>query len=150
MPPVPDQEPNVRQVVPFFAVSDMEDSLKFYIDGLGFTLKNKWIVDGKIRWCWLELGKAAIMLQEFFREGHDSWLPQGKLGEGVSIDFQCRDALAIYREIAARGIQVSKPMVGNGEWEMGATDPDGYRINFSSPTDLPEETEYSSNSLNVS
>lgn len=24
------------------------------------------------------------MLQEFRKEGHDSWVPQGKVGEGVS------------------------------------------------------------------
>jgi hypothetical protein len=57
--------PNVKQVVPFFMVSNMDRSLSFYIEGLGFTRKNQWIVDGKIRWCWLELGDAAIMLQEY-------------------------------------------------------------------------------------
>ena len=47
--PVPSH--NVKQVVPFFAVSDMDRSTRFYIEGLGFTLKNQWVVDGKLRWC---------------------------------------------------------------------------------------------------
>jgi len=47
---------NVKEVVPFFFVSNMEQSLRYYVDGLGFTIKNKWVVDGKLRWCWLELG----------------------------------------------------------------------------------------------
>ena len=36
---------NVKQVVPFFRITEMDRSLRFYIDGLGFTLKNKWLVD---------------------------------------------------------------------------------------------------------
>ena len=31
--------PNVKQAVPFFMVTDMEKSLAFYRDGLGFELK---------------------------------------------------------------------------------------------------------------
>ena len=52
---------NVKQVVPFFRVSNMDRSLRFYLDGLGFALKNKWVVDEKIRWCWLELGGAITL-----------------------------------------------------------------------------------------
>lgn len=37
--------PNVIAVVPFFWVTDMLRSLHFYIEGLGFTLKNKWTPD---------------------------------------------------------------------------------------------------------
>jgi hypothetical protein len=29
-------ESNVKQAVPFFAVSNIEESLRFYVDGLGF------------------------------------------------------------------------------------------------------------------
>jgi lactoylglutathione lyase len=134
---------NVKQGVPFFGVSDMQASLRFYMDGLGFEMTNKWIDEGKLRWCWLELGNAALMLQEFRKEGHDSWVPSCKLGEGVSICFMCEDALAIYRELRSRGVQAKKPFVGNRLWVTGAADPDGYRLYFESPTDEPEETEYS-------
>jgi lactoylglutathione lyase len=137
---------NVKQAVPFFGVSSMEASLRFYVDGLGFRLTKKWTPDGdgKIRWCWLEMGSAALMLQEFRKEGHNSWKPSGKVGEGVSICFMCEDALAIYHEAASRGIKVGRnPFVGNGLWVVSFADPDGYRIDFESPTDVPEETEYS-------
>jgi lactoylglutathione lyase len=43
------------------------------------------------------------MLQEFRKEGHNAWVPEGKLGEGVSICFICKDALAIYRDVTALG-----------------------------------------------
>jgi len=136
---------NVRQAVPFFGVTKMESSLRFYVDGLGFKMKNYWIPDraedhpdGRIRWCWLQLGDAAIMLQEFRPGGR----AKETLGTGVNVCFQCEDALALYREFKSRGIQTRKrPSVGNRLWVVPLTDPDGYRIEFSSPTDAPEESE---------
>ena len=136
---------NVKQAVPFFGVTDMESSLRFYVDGLGFTIKRRWVPegdghypsDGKIRWCWLELGDAAIMLQEFMPQGR----PKEALGTGASVCFMCEDALALYREFKSRGIQMrNRPFVGNGLWVVGVTDPDGYRMEFESPTDAPEES----------
>ena len=136
-------EPNVQQAVPFFAVSDIEASVRYYVDGLGFEMTMKWIDEGKLRWCWLQRGGAALMLQEFRKEGHNAWVPEGKVGEGVSIYFICADALAIYREVTARGIQASRPFVGNGMWVTTLRDPDGYHVDFESDTDVPEETVYS-------
>ena len=136
-------EPNVKQAVPFFAVSNIEASVHYYVDGLGFEMTRQWVDEGKLRWCWLELGNAALMLQEFPRAGHDSWAPQGKVGEGVSIYFICADALAIYHQVTARGVKASTPFVGNGMWVTSLSDPDGYRIEFESSTDVPEGTEYS-------
>ncbi len=34
-------EPNVKQVVPFFAVSNIERSVRYYVDGLGFEMTKK-------------------------------------------------------------------------------------------------------------
>ncbi len=47
---------NVKQAVPFFAVSNMEESLRYYVDGLGFEMTKQWIDEGKLRWCWLQIG----------------------------------------------------------------------------------------------
>jgi len=136
---------NVKQSVPFFGVTHMEASLRFYVDGLGFQMKNWWIPDrvednpdGRIRWCWLERGNAAIMLQEFRPERR----PTETLGTGVHVCFMCEDALALYREFKSRGIQTRKrPFVGNRLWVVPVTDPDGYLIEFESPTDAPEDSE---------
>jgi uncharacterized glyoxalase superfamily protein PhnB len=137
---------NVKQAVPFFGVTNMESSLRFYVDGLGFKMKHQWIpdrdehypADGKIRWCWLELGDAAIMLQEFLPQDR----PKETLGTGASVSFTCQDALALYREFKSRGVQTRKrPFVGNRLWVVPVTDPDGYRMEFASPTDAPEESE---------
>ena len=52
----------------------------------------------------------------------------------MTICFLCSDALQFYREVAARGI------VGNRMWVTSLTDPDGYRLDFESDTEVPEGT----------
>ena len=135
--------PNVRQAVPFFHVKNMEVSLKFYVDGLGFIVTRSWKPEGQIRWCWLERGHAAIMLQQYWKDGRPGGWPADTLGRGVSVCFICADAIAIFHEAKARGLNVSTPFVGNGLWVTSLVDPDGYRLEFESPTDVPEETVYS-------
>ena len=127
---------NVQQAVPFFAVASMEASLRFYVDGLGCRVTKSWTPDGAMRWCWLELGGAALMLQES-RPKPD---PAAQRGIGVSICFQCRDAIALYREFKGRGLAPRVPFVGNAMWVTVIRDPDGYVLDFESPTDAPEES----------
>ena len=137
---------NIQQAIPFFGITDMEASLRFYVEGLGFVMTKKWTPDGdgRVRWCWLELGNTALMLQEFRKDHHpNSGHPDGKLGVGVSICFQCKDALAIYKDFKSRGIDAKRPFVGNGMWVTSVQDPDGYRLEFESFTDVPEETVFS-------
>jgi lactoylglutathione lyase len=134
---------NVKAVWPFLRVSDMERSIRYYVDGVGFSIEHRWVVDGQLRWCSLILGGATLMLQTFPSHGHDSWKAESKVGVGVALCFQCEDAIAIYREITARGIEASEPEVGNSMWATTLTDPDGYRLEFESPTDQSEDTKLS-------
>jgi lactoylglutathione lyase len=137
-------QPNVHLAVPFLGVRDIEASLRFYERGLGFTRTREWTPGGRIRWCWLELGNAALMLQEYWKNGQPGGGPEGALGQGVSICFMCADAIAIYHDAVARGLTPRTPFVGNRLWVTSLVDPDGYRLDFESPTDVPEETVYSS------
>ena len=126
---------NVKEVVPFLSVSSMERSIRFYIDGLGFAIRNKWEPDGKLRWCWLTLGGASLMLQEFTNAPP----PPG----GINLTFMCDDAIALYHEYSARGLNPSEPEVGNGLWVTHVADPDGFKLFFESPTDVAEDTKLS-------
>ena len=133
-------QPNIEYVVPLFMVSDMEISLKFYTNGLGFIVLNTWTPRGKIEWCWLQRDGGPLMLQEFRDK---PYLSGNKPGAGVSIWFQCRDSLALYHEFIEKGINAQEPFVDNGLWDVKVTDPDGYYLHFESRTDVAEETTYS-------
>jgi predicted enzyme related to lactoylglutathione lyase len=128
---------NVKQAVPFFMVTKMDNSIRFYIERLGFYIKNQWEPGGKIEWCWLQLDNASIMLQEYRQNP-----PAEKSGIGVSVYFICDDALAMYKQIISNGLHAAEPFVGNNMWVVRIKDPDGYNIFFESPTEVPEETMY--------
>ena len=129
---------NLERAVPFFWVRDIAASLRFYVDGLGFAKTREWAPDGRLRWCWLDRGPASVMLQEFWREGPERNQVDGPLGQGVTIVFLCRDAVAFHGELRTRGVTARQPAVENGCWVTEAIDPDGYRLLFESPTDAPE------------
>ncbi len=127
----------VNEVVPLLNIKDMSKSIAFYIDGLGFKITAEWRVEGELRWCRLQLGGAGIMVQQV--------IPQidRPPGSGVVLCLFCDDAVALYHQFTARGIDAAEPFVGNALWVTSVTDPDGYRLDFESPTDLPEETKLS-------
>lgn len=134
---------NIQFCANLFMVSDMEVSMKFYVDGLGFSVLNTWTPHGKIEWCWLQREGGPLMLQEFRTSATKSYLMGDKPGTGVSVWFQCRDSLALYHEFVTKGLPVNEPFVGNGLWDVSLKDPDGYSLHFESRTDVPEETTYS-------
>jgi lactoylglutathione lyase len=133
--------PNIKLAVPFFMVRDMQASLEFYTGKLGFRITNQWTPRGKVEWCWIQRDDVSIMMQE--PRNHEKFDKGEPKGKGVSICFQCVDALAVYHEFITKGIEIKEPFVGNNMWVVAFNDPDGYRLDFESPTDVPEETIYS-------
>ncbi len=132
---------NLQQAVPFFSVSNMNNSLRFYKDGLGFEIMLSWIPKTEIEWCNLQRDGVNLMLQEF-KKGTNVILSEVLPGQGVSICIMCHDALSLYHEFLSKGIEVEEPFVGNGLWVVGLTDPDGYKLFFESATNVPEQTTY--------
>lgn len=135
-------EKNLRQAVPFFMVINMEASLRFYVERLGFTMTMNWTPNNKIEWCLLERDGVALMLQEY-RDATQFINAPGARGKGVSICFICEDALTLYHEFIKKGLTPAEPFVGNNMWVTSLKDPDAYELNFESATDVPEETIYS-------
>jgi lactoylglutathione lyase len=133
-------QPNLKLAVPFFLVTDMEKSLDFYCKGLGFTLTNQWTPRGTIEWCWLTRDLVSLMLQRPRAEDHLIHTTSQQKGLGISISIQCEDALTLYYEFHGRNLPATEPIVGNNMWVFSVTDPDGYRLEWASVTDVPEET----------
>lgn len=80
------------------------------------------------------------MLQDCRWDDGSIHLPEGPQGKGVSVMVMCQDALALFEEFLARGLRPEAPFVGNRMWVVGLNDPDGFRIEFESLTDVPEGT----------
>lgn len=135
-------ELNISEVVPFLRVTDMPASIDFYVRGLDAHIAVRWEPQGELRWCRLELGGSALMLQTLGPELRQR-ASANQLGLGVSLEFQCADAVALYHDLRSRGVEASEPFVGNGLWNTSVADPDGYVLEFASPTDIPEETRLS-------
>lgn len=137
-----EKQHNIKTTIPFLWVSDIESSLKFYVDGLGFEIQQKWIPKEKIEWCMLKQDAVSLMLQERKKMTQGFIPDEGKVGIGISLYFMCEDAISIYKALIAKNIQVSKPFVSNGLWLTSMKDPDGYQLHFESLADAPEETEF--------
>lgn len=41
----------ITETVPLFDVADVDKSIAFYVDGLGFKLQDKWVDDDILKWC---------------------------------------------------------------------------------------------------
>ena len=53
------------------------------------------------------------------------------------------EALVWPSSIRSRGIVATEPFVSNGMWFTSMSDPDGYRVEFESDTNVPEGTRLS-------
>ena len=138
--------PNVKQAVPFFMVTDIEASLRFYVDGLGFVVTKEWRPEkahGRIQWCWLELGTAAVMLQEYWREGSSGGAPEGPLGQASQSASCARTqspcTMLSPREESPPADRLLEMVCGSPRRRIRTV----YRLDFESPTDAPKETVYS-------
>ena len=115
----------VRQVWPLLAVQNIERSLEFYRDRLGFVLNGTAENEGKMFWCRLERGGACLMLQQ--AEEEDG--PAEHRGNGVSFYFVCDDADAIFTELTSRGLKLRAPTVAYyGMKQVVVPEPDGYYL----------------------
>lgn len=130
-------------VVLVLDVVNITESVRFYIDGLGFRETDRWASGGITTRCRLSSGSVSILLNALPEAQRRSLGQTSQLGQGINITMMCEDAIAQYRAISRRGIAAREPFVGNRLWNVDVSDPDGYRMTFSSPSDHSEETTYS-------
>jgi uncharacterized glyoxalase superfamily protein PhnB len=122
--------PTVRELVPLLFVQDIERSVAFYRNGLGFEVCARWAPDGKLAWCRIQRDASAVMLQQASEEDG----PAEGRGRGTGFFFICDDVDALYSELSARGVQVGPPQVAfYGMKQIFMADPDGYELCFETP-----------------
>lgn len=114
----------IGRTTPILRVADLDASLAYYADALGFTLA--WRIDDFAQ---VERGEAALMLCENEQGNPGTWLYVG-----------ASDVDALAREIGPRGARIRIGPV-NYPWgarELHVTDLDGHVLRFGSDA-LPGE-----------
>ena len=90
----------------------------------------KWEPEGKLQWCRLQRGGAAVMLQQACEEDG----PAAGRRRGVEFFFNCDDADAMYAELSGAGLNIAPPKLAfYGLNQIFVADPDGYQFCFQSP-----------------
>lgn len=121
----------IRQLWPLLFVQDIERSVRFYRDQLGFALAGRADAEGRMYWCQLERGGASLMLQQ--AELEDG--PAEGRGCGVAFYFLCDDTDVMHAELVSRGLQLAPPTLAYyGMKQLFVPEPDGYSICFESET----------------
>jgi uncharacterized glyoxalase superfamily protein PhnB len=119
----------ITELVPLLFVQDIEQSAAFYRDRLGFKLTQTWEPDGRLAWCRLQRGAAAVMLQQACEEDG----PPECRGHGVGLFFQCDDVERLFAEFSERGLSTDPPQSAfYGMTQIFVRDPDGYELCFQS------------------
>lgn len=119
----------VLAVWPLLVVRDIDASLRFYRDRLGFAEEGRAEADSRLFWCRVARGGASLMLQAWDPEDG----PLDGRGRGVSLYFLCDDADALYEEFVSKGVQLDPPHAEDyGMRQLFVPEPDGYVICFES------------------
>ena len=119
----------LRNVTPSFTATDLQRSIAFYRDVLGFVIGDEWREDGALAGCEIRAGAVMFMLgQDDFKKGRDRQ-------KGLGARVWCHTAQDLDRlaaEIKARGgVLDQEPQdMPWGDRVFMITDPDGFKLTF--------------------
>ncbi len=118
----------LRSITPSFTVDDLQRSLRFYTEALGFVVKERWTSDhGELRGVMLLAGVSELGLSQ------DDWAKgrNRKKGEGVRVwceTTQEVDALAKRVKDAGFALTEGPKDQSWGQRSFSVDDPDGYHL----------------------
>jgi len=129
------QEPRtlrLRSVAPAFTVNDIQASITWYRDVLGFFVGQEMKQEEKLVGAVLKAGAVDLLLiQDDFAKGRDRQ-------KGAGLRLYCtttQDVDELAAAIAARGGVLSQPPKDEpwGARDFAITDPDGFQISITTP-----------------
>jgi uncharacterized glyoxalase superfamily protein PhnB len=119
----------LRKLTPGFTTTDLQRSITFYRDVLGFVIGDEWRENGTLTGCEIHAGAITFMLnQDDFAKGRDR--PKGVGSRIWCHTAQDLDKLAA--EIKARGgaLDQEPQDMPWGDRVFMITDPDGFKFTF--------------------
>jgi lactoylglutathione lyase len=124
---------NLGSVSPGITTNDLEKSLAWYRDVVGFAVEERWEHEGKLAGVQLRAGNVVFMLgQDDWKKGRDR-----KKGEGFRLYCMATgDIDAFAKGIVARGGTLDHPPTDQpwGMRDFALTDPDGFKITIAKET----------------
>lgn len=117
-----------NSLIPLLDVKNVEHSIEFYADALGFAIEDQLVWNGKVDWALLSAGHIRLMLSNGTEDRHDSWVAPSN-----SIFFFYPDDIdSLYSTLQTKGYETSALQAGvHGTREFCLQDPDGYVLWFS-------------------
>lgn len=112
---------------PSFTVSDLDKSLGWYRDVLGFGVEETWKDDGKVVGISLRAGNVSFLIgQDDWKKGRDR-----KKGEGFRLFCKTKGSVDdLAKRIEAKGGRLDQGPTDEpwGVRDISLTDPDGFKI----------------------
>src|SRR5258708_20141191 len=104
----------IRGLCTLLQVFDMERSVGFYHDVLGFEIQGTSKPDGHFYWALLRLNGLELMLNAAYEDDERPAAPDSArvtAHEDTAIYFSCPDVDAAYKYLRRKGVSVKKPKV---------------------------------------
>jgi lactoylglutathione lyase len=119
----------LRAVMPAITASDLQASVAWYRDVLGFTVAEEYQRDGKVMGVRLRAGTVDVLLgQDDFAKGRDR-----QKGQGLRLFWvTAQDVDQLAAAIKERGGQLSQEPTDQpwGTRDFAVVDPDGFNISI--------------------
>lgn len=127
----------IKNIVPMLATGDMDASIAFYRDVLGFEVGDRFESGGTMWWCELARDGQSLMLTQHAVDAAQAGAREG-FGQ-TSINVYLSDGIAaLHARLVQRGVAVSDLRVTfYGIKEFDLRDPSGYTLLIGQATDEP-------------
>jgi uncharacterized glyoxalase superfamily protein PhnB len=123
---------------PILQVKDVEASLRFYVDRLGFTSPWRYQEDGRAHVAQVDRQGCALILADSWANTSPEKVGKGLMFISLNVDEQTREATtaaldALRAELEAKGVPIK-----DGSWGyrlLVVDDPDGNQLLFNYPSE---------------
>jgi YD repeat-containing protein len=117
----------LRSLEPSFTVNDLEQSVRFYRDALGFIVGERWIDGGVLKGISLKAGVCELNLSQ------DDWAKGRDRTKGIGVRIWCntaQDIEALAKRITSAGGRLTEAPRDQswGARSLSVEDPDGFRL----------------------
>jgi catechol 2,3-dioxygenase-like lactoylglutathione lyase family enzyme len=125
---------NFHKIIPNLMVADMEKSLVFYRDVLGFTVAETVPDKPPFVFAWMKRGDAELFLNQHTppQPGQPDPFSGRQIGGTLSLYLPLQGIDELLKTLEARGVKIAIPIHKEfyGMREFAVYDPDGYLIIF--------------------